>query len=93
MRSFRLHLFVIFRSETPGRLAPAGWDFRVGFFAWDFSFKIVRFENFHWKWSLGIFRGNFHLIAFVWDPSFRNFRFAAFALKVSFWNFRLGAFA
>ena len=46
----------IFRSETHSQLAPAGWDFRLGFFAWEFPFKIVRFESFEWKFSLGIFR-------------------------------------
>ena len=39
-----------------GRLAPAGWDFRLGFFAWELPFKIVRFESFDWELSLGIFR-------------------------------------
>ena len=43
-----------------GRLAPAGWDFRLESFAWELPFKIARFESVNWKLSLGIFRlGNF----------------------------------
>ena len=60
MRIFRLQALGIFRSETPGRLAPAGWDFRLGLFAWEIPFKIVRFESFDGTVSRGIFRlGNF----------------------------------
>ena len=55
VRISRLQSFGIFRSETPGRLALAGWDFRLGFVAWDFSFKIVRFESSDWNLSLEIF--------------------------------------
>ena len=86
MRIFRLQSLGIFRSETPGRLAPAGWDFRLGFFAWELPFKIVlRLETFAWDLSLG----NFRLIAFVWDPSFGNFHFGTFALELALRNFRL----
>ena len=56
MKIVRLQSFGIFRSETPGRLAPAGWDFRLGLFVRELPFKIVRFESFGWKRSLEIFR-------------------------------------
>ena len=90
MRIFRLQSFGIFRLETAGRLAPAGWDFRLGFFAWKLPFKIVRFEisignfrlgSFAWKLSLDSFR----LGSFVWDHSF--------TLELSLWTFRFGTCA
>ena len=49
MRILRSQSVGIFRSETPGKLAPADWDFRLVFFAWELPFKIVRFESFEWN--------------------------------------------
>ena len=91
MRIFRLQSLAIFRSGTPGRLALAGWDFRMGFFVWKLPFESVRSEV-----SIANFRSGSlacRLIAFVWGPSLRNFRFGTFVLELSFWNCRLGTFA
>ena len=88
MKIFRLQSFGIVRSETLGRLAPAGWDFRLGCFAWELPFKIVgnfRLRSFAWELSLG----NFRLESFVWELSLWNFRFGNFALELALRNFRL----
>ena len=84
MKIFRLQSLGIFRSETPGRLAPAGWDLRLGFFAWELPFKIVRFESFVWKLRLG---------SFAWELSLESFGLGSFVWELSLWSFRFGTFA
>ena len=79
MKIFRLQSSGIFRLETPGQLAPAGWGLGLGFSAWELPFKIVRFKSVNWKVSVGIFRLG----------TLGNLRFGTFSLELALRNFRL----
>ena len=64
-------------------------NFRLGSFAWEASFGIVRLGTFAWDLSLG----NFRLGSFAWELSLGIFRVATSAWELSCKNFRLGSFA
>ena len=79
MKIVRFPSFGIFRLET-----SAGLRQPAGIFAWELVFKLVIFESFEWRLSLGIFR----LGTFGWDRPLWKFRLQAVALDLS-----LGIFA